>query len=944
MSYSSNEQFALAQQYYQEAEALIEKSRYKTAFPLLEKANKILPLLGEEAAILQSKVLCAISDCYSDKCDYLRGLLFNQKALDIRMEIFGELGELTLEVTISRGWIWKQQGKFHKALSYFKEILEKCAIAPPSDSLQYGVLHYQIGDCYKQIEDYWQAILYIQKSIEIFQELKKPNEYHITLCYHQIGGCYAQVGEMKEAIFYLQKAMNKYVADKKYLEICNIHITMGGIYNRLGENQQALDSYQKCVGILNTLEITRPSFLGVSYMGLGRAYGGLKNFEKGHKYLQKSLDVHLQMYGVKSPRVAHTYYNIGHLYSNEQSYLLALKNLQKGLQACIPAFEEEDIYLNPSLIDLQSIENNVAILLLATKAETFRGYYLNVATDSKNIDMALESAGLAIRLMEQIRQRYYSDHSKLAMEETHSRAYQIGLTIAHTAWKNTKNRKALEKAFLFAEKAKAVLLLSAMQGELTKIESPIPQSLLEKEQSLKKQLIQLDKAIQVQKTVKGEKDSKEAAIQNLQIEFLEYHRKYSQLMKQMEEIHPDYYQLKYQIQAISIVETQALLQSQELLIQYCLHSNQLFIFAIGVDSICFELIELDTDLALLIESFQKTVFLSDLEQYISIAHQLYALILKPIEAEWKTKKQLTIIPDGDLHRLNFDALIHPISPTESKSIEKFSQLSYLLRDFQVRYHYSATLIGQNHQKTQMDIRREIEDGFLGVAPVKFGKRETGASGYILKSKGNGREIVLKSGASEADALVDLAETEIEVKKVYELFEEQQKKATALFYEMASKEQLLEYIEDYKHILLSSHGFSDTENAALSGLNLYVENEGESTDSVNEKGKLYLSEVMNLQLKADLVVLSSCESGVGKLQQGEGMMALHRAFLYAGAKNIVYSLFKVPQDSTSELVQTFFRHVLGGDSYSAALRKAKLDLIEDESMEPIDWAGFALIGG
>ncbi|MFK7907271.1 MAG: CHAT domain-containing protein, partial [Chitinophagales bacterium] len=112
---------------------------------------------------------------------------------------------------------------------------------------------------------------------------------------------------------------------------------------------------------------------------------------------------------------------------------------------------------------------------------------------------------------------------------------------------------------------------------------------------------------------------------------------------------------------------------------------------------------------------------------------------------------------------------------------------------------------------------------------------------------------------------------------------------------------------------------------------------------SEAHKLYISDIMNLQLSADLVVLSSCESGVGKLQKGEGMMGLHRAFLYAGVQNIVYSLFKVRQDSTRLLVEAMFSHILAGDTYAAALRKAKLSLIEDELMEPVDWAGFALIG-
>ncbi|MFK7907436.1 MAG: CHAT domain-containing protein, partial [Chitinophagales bacterium] len=76
----------------------------------------------------------------------------------------------------------------------------------------------------------------------------------------------------------------------------------------------------------------------------------------------------------------------------------------------------------------------------------------------------------------------------------------------------------------------------------------------------------------------------------------------------------------------------------------------------------------------------------------------------------------------------------------------------------------------------------------------------------------------------------------------------------------------------------------------------------------------------------------------------GMMALNRGFLYAGASNIIYSLFKVPQDSTRQLVEAFFRYVLKGANYAQALRKAKLEVMENGMVEPVDWAGFALVGG
>ncbi|MGB0930046.1 MAG: CHAT domain-containing protein [Chitinophagales bacterium] len=949
MSEAPQEQFVLAQKYVEEVKILFEQRQYKTAFPILKKADTFTFPEGEASDIVRADIWDAMSDCYAAQTDYQTALSFNQQALDIRMKIFGAIGEPTLEALISRGWIWGKLGKYRKELDYYHAILKQCQLTPPNNSLTYGRLFFHVGGAYKTLEDYWQAILYFQKATEIFQSLPNTNKYYQALTYKSIGVCYAQVTDLKEATFYFQKALDEYNHHKYLTDIADVYIDMGLMYNRINDVQQAIVYFHKSLFFLNKLDNTSRHSIGAIksrstlYSSLGRAYSSLKDFEKAGQYLQKTLTGHLQIFGAKHPRVAHTYYLLGSLHNMKKSYWEGIQYLQKGLVAFISTFNEKEVYQNPSLQDLQNLENNVGIILLANKARVFKNYYLEVETTDKNIHIALESAELAIGLMEQMRMGYLSDHSKLSIEQGHRKAYEIGLDVAYTAWKKLEDYWAIEKAFLFAEKAKAVLLLSAMQGEIAKIQSSIPKVLLQKEQNLKKQLVLLDKTIQTQKKAKGDEDSKEAAVQKLQIKFLEYHQEYSQLMKQMEEIHPDYYQLKYQTQTISIAKIQTLLQTEELLIQYCLYDKQLFIFAIGADSLCFEVIKFDIDLALLIEAFQKTIFLSDLENYISIAHQLYNLLLKPIEAKWKAKKQLIIIPDGALHRLNFDALIHPISPTKFEPIEKFSQLPYLLRDFQVHYHYSATLIGQSHQKTQIDIRREIEDGFLGVAPVKFGKRATGASGYILKSKGNGREMILKSGVAETDVLVDLEETEIEVKKVYELFEEQQKKATALFYEMASKEQLLEYIEDYKHILLSTHGFSDTENAALSGLNLYVEGEGENTNSSNEKGKLYLSEVMNLQLKADLVVLSSCESGVGKLQQGEGMMALHRAFLYAGASNIVYSLFKVPQDSTSKLVQAFFGHVLEGDVYSTALHKAKLGLIEDESIEPIDWAGFALIG-
>ncbi len=107
--------------------------------------------------------------------------------------------------------------------------------------------------------------------------------------------------------------------------------------------------------------------------------------------------------------------------------------------------------------------------------------------------------------------------------------------------------------------------------------------------------------------------------------------------------------------------------------------------------------------------------------------------------------------------------------------------------------------------------------------------------------------------------------------------------------------------------------------------------------------LYTSDTYHLDLKADLVVLSSCSSGIGKMQKGEGMMAINRGFLYGGASNIIFTQFDIPDQSSSLLVKSLFANILEGASYTKALRKAKLELLRKEGSSVQDWAGYLLIG-
>jgi CHAT domain-containing protein len=140
------------------------------------------------------------------------------------------------------------------------------------------------------------------------------------------------------------------------------------------------------------------------------------------------------------------------------------------------------------------------------------------------------------------------------------------------------------------------------------------------------------------------------------------------------------------------------------------------------------------------------------------------------------------------------------------------------------------------------------------------------------------------------------------------------------------------------IHLATHGIVDENNPELSRIFL-------QTDSEAEDGNLFSGEIYNLHLNADLVTLSACQTGLGKISKGEGVIGLSRALVYAGAKNIMVSFWSVADESTAVLMTDFYKLLLEKPAinYSENLREAKLNMIDSKFAAPYYWAPFILIG-
>ena len=268
-----------------------------------------------------------------------------------------------------------------------------------------------------------------------------------------------------------------------------------------------------------------------------------------------------------------------------------------------------------------------------------------------------------------------------------------------------------------------------------------------------------------------------------------------------------------------------------------------------------------------------------------------------------TITDIVILPTGRLSIVPFETLF---TGKVSKDTPR-SSLPYLVKKYSVRYEFSASLI---LQKSISKVNPDMSV-FL-CAPVSF---------------------------PEKDKLSELPGTELEVIGISKLFASRNLK-NSIFVRNQADEKMTKSgtLKNYSYLHFATHGIVDEKSPELSRIYL----QSNST----EDGNLFAGEIYNLELNANLVTLSACQTGLGKISKGEGVIGLSRALVYAGARNIIVSFWSVADESTAKLMTDFYKEMLENKdrNLSQNLRTAKLNLLKSGKFEsPFYWAPFILIG-
>jgi CHAT domain-containing protein len=302
-----------------------------------------------------------------------------------------------------------------------------------------------------------------------------------------------------------------------------------------------------------------------------------------------------------------------------------------------------------------------------------------------------------------------------------------------------------------------------------------------------------------------------------------------------------------------------------------------------------------------------------------VSKQLYAMLVNPIP-ETHLATRFIIAPDGILNLLPFEAL-------------RDAQDQYLLKSHVISYVPSGTILDVLRRA---DGQRPASRPFLGVGDVAY--ENQGSAGSRMSVPDTVRERIVR-GVADLSGITfhDLPQTREEVEEIGRIVGSESvillgKDAT----ETAFKKEPL---DQFRVLHLAVHGFADREYPERSALVL-------GTDPKSgDDGLLQVREIIRLRLNAELTTLSACEGGVGKLRGQEGISSLVEAFLVAGSKSVVASLWSADDASANALMQDFYKRLAQGENTSSALRDAKLELVAKfgEELSPYYWASFISVG-
>lgn len=845
--------------------------------------------------------------------DYRNLLRYSKEGLSLAQSLNDRRLEGSLETYV--GGAYDFLGEVKEALAHYEHAVV-LARANGSQGTEASALN-NIGKIYNDVSDPQKALEYFLQALPLYKPLDNQFGEGITL--NNIGYSYMLLGEPEKAIDYFQQALPRFRAIGAKSPEAYALMNIGKSYSRLPDVEKALSYYNQARTIQQqtgnkTQEAETLDLLGALY--------------SRQNQLQKALDFHeealkLQRASGNIRREAISLSNLGHVYT-------VLGRPSEGVD-----------YFNQSLSIFRSIGdlNNAATALEGrARAEQQLG---NLIESRKSIEESLS-------LIETVRAQSGSQQhraSYLASRET-AYEYYVDLLMQLNVREPGKGHDA--EALQASERGRARSLTEMLNEAHVDILEGAEPVLIEKERDIRRSLnAKAQRQIQLT-AAKGRPD--DIAALNKEISALE--DDYQQVQAAIRKASPVYAALM-QPQPLGLAGIQAQLNPNTVLLEYSLGDAQSFLWVVAQDSLktyklpareqleklarqVYESLTARSVFNSLESPAERQTRIADADaQFRGASAELSRMILAPAAAQLGTRR-LVIVADGALQYVPFAAL----------SLDR--SLRPLVVDHEIVSLPSTSSLAI--QRQSLANRKPAPKGVAVIADPVFSTADarftssnsakattgntvsTGNDTRIIEhlSGGSGSQLTigrLPFTRQEADQILAVAPSNSNLKAVD--FRANRSMVTS------------GELGQYRYVHFATHGYVDTARAGLSAIVLsMIDEQGNAQD-----GFVRTHDIYNLKLPAELVVLSACETGLGKDVKGEGIEGLTRAFMYAGARRVIVSLWNVNDKATAALMQRLYTGMLrSGKTPAAALRAAQIEMLRTRQWQSAYfWAPFVMQG-
>ncbi|MGH1362744.1 MAG: CHAT domain-containing protein [Calditrichia bacterium] len=887
---------------------------------LLESIEEAIPLLGEDHIQLGT-AYNNIGSLYQDWADYATSFEYLNKALAIRRKAYGENHVDVAAVMNNIGVSYGDMDDFTNALVYFEKALEIRINALPETHPHIMASYNNLGIVSYNRGDYNRALDYYGKTLELIKINFGDKHPYVGYINNNFANTYREMGEFKKAISHFKIALDVYGNSASG---SSGHYNLGIVYYDMAKYDTAKVYFTEALKRYSDTYGEDHPYVSYAQLSLGAIAYHQSDYDSATHYFELAKSMRDELYGSVHELIAEGFEKYGEMYEHQGKLDEALVEYQKALGALSYSFDDMDLAKNPG--EEETISEQKVLENMTQKATLLRKRYKETQ-NLPDLRLSLATYERIGGFVESLRSGFKAEGSKLFLGKQSATTFDGALQTALELAQVTNDDSFTEKAFLFAEKNKSGTLLEALSDVEAKRFANIPDTLLEKERTIRFELAALNQRV-LQSQEKGAKvDS--LRLPGWKDRLFKLKLDLDKLTARLEKEYPQYYNLKYQTNDVKVSDVRKhLVGKKDALIEYMLGDSTIYAFVITRKNVEAFQLKKPADLDKQVKLMRSGLVRDDINLYARYANRLYTTLLKPLQPLLKKKKHLQIIPDGILGYLPFEALL----TQPAKRNAEFTSLDYLIHEVTIGYGYSARLMIETQQR-----RQEKTSGYLAFAPGFEDESDT------LQSKNNFLAAVRSLDSSAVfrgdGKVIPLPATREETSAVANIFKRKKKRSTLLLNKQANEDKIKAAdISSYRYLHFATHGFVNEKQPQLSGLLLAADSSSE------EDAVLYSSEVYNLNLNAELVVLSACETGLGKLVRGEGIIGLTRGFLYAGAKNLTVSLWQVSDQSTAILMTNFFERVAKGKKLSDSLRRAKQKLIEDEQYaSPFYWSPFILIG-